>query len=368
MKESNTDKIHKNISINISDNDNDLNDYLSSWSEFNSRPSKLTIYSYLSSNIVMNIINDLSSDEDCDINKVTDVIPSDDGKFSYTTKYFIKINKDIFVTFIEIDNGLDDDALVNNITIYYNHSNISPDDLNDTYISKFGSAIINLDELDDNNFNILRLSENGYEVEPYPIDVSEDSDYFKLYFNDDIIKSSNRLIRFLNKENKGLSLLYGDRGSGKSIFINHIINKTKKFIIYIPIGMIEHTINSPDFLFFLRRYNNSIIIIDDCEIYFNKLYKKTSLYTSNLLQIIDGLVSETLDIQIILGMNSDREEIDSNILNSDCLSHEIRFDKLNPIKATELSEKIGKNKSYDSPVKLSKVLNGKNEQFSRIGF
>jgi predicted AAA+ superfamily ATPase len=78
------------------------------------------------------------------------------------------------------------------------------------------------------------------------------------------LKHLNQLINLLKrlkKCDKGLGILVGDRGTGKTSMISHISNKLDRVVIFIPNNMIDHTINNPEFGKFLRRFNRPIIVV-----------------------------------------------------------------------------------------------------------
>ena len=83
------------------------------------------------------------------------------------------------------------------------------------------------------------------------------------------------------------------------------------------------------------------------------------MYSLNLLQILDGLNSNSLSINFILSMNIEKGRIDNNLFISNNFLSNITFSKLNKKKATNLSKKLGKNIKYDNNAKLVDVIKGK---------
>jgi hypothetical protein len=57
--------------------------------------------------------------------------------------------------------------------------------------------------------------------------------------------------------------------------------------------MLELTLNSPEFRTFLKKYPKPIVILDDCEMIFNELFSKSNIYVNNILQMVDGLLSDS---------------------------------------------------------------------------
>jgi putative ribosome biogenesis GTPase RsgA len=58
----------------------------------------------------------------------------------------------------------------------------------------------------------------------------------------------------IKKSEKGLSVLWGERGTGKTSIINYLADKLDRIVIFIPNNLIEHTINNPDFM--TKHYKN----------------------------------------------------------------------------------------------------------------
>ena len=80
--------------------------------------------------------------------------------------------------------------------------------------------------------------------------------------------------------------------------------------------MIDSTINNPEFKRFIRRYQNPILIIDDCEMMFSETYNRSNILVNNLLQLIDGFLSDSIQANVITIFNvDDVDEIDHSLLD-----------------------------------------------------
>jgi ABC-type lipoprotein export system ATPase subunit len=162
----------------------------------------------------------------------------------------------------------------------------------------------------------------------------ENIDY---YYNDITIKQSDKLIKSLKKSNKGLTVIHGKRGSGKTSLVNYIISEIDKISIFIPNNMFEITINNPEFKNLIKRYRNSILILDDSEVYLSDLNTKSNLFISNLLQLIDGFQSDNLSLHVICIANIENlDEIDETILECNNLIDVISIEDLKTEKVQEL--------------------------------
>ena len=87
-----------------------------------------------------------------------------------------------------------------------------------------------------------------------------------LHYGVNFVPVHDRILDNLNqKEGKGIVLLHGAPGSGKTHYIRYLIQEVKdKTLIYIPPDMAKE-ISSPQFLPFLMEYPDSILIIEDAE-------------------------------------------------------------------------------------------------------
>jgi hypothetical protein len=134
--------------------------------------------------------------------------------------------------------------------------------------------------------------------------------------------------------------------------------------------MIEHTINNPEFRKFLKRYNKPVIIIDDCEMLFHEYFTKSNMFANNLLQMVDGFLSDSMEVNIIAIFNvEDEDEIDHSLLESNNLIRVIDFEYLSPIESVELSEYLGNNKQYKNKTTVLDIIrNKKPKERKEFGF
>jgi len=342
------------------DKDEENSDLYVCWREFGIKPSKLGIYSEFNSDLLWDILDGNFKIEDKSINKVSEIIPDNDG-FSYNTKYMIRINENLYISFLEFDKiPSSEDPFCSNVTFYYNQTKFSVDDLNDL-LSLFRPAIENnkVDEnIEKNIFTIHISTNNQLELHHLNMELTDwDESNLDDIYTDNIIKNGRKLIKGINKSDKGLHIISGYRGCGKTTFLKLIMSKFKKRVIYIPITMIEHTLNNIDFFNFMEVNKDSVIIIDDCENYFNKMHQKSNIYVSNTLQLLDSMRS--INAHILLSMNIKSESIDDNLFNCNNFSTIIEFDKLKSKKAEKLSKKMGFNKKYSDSISLSNIIKDK---------
>ena len=211
------------------------------------------------------------------------------------------------------------------------------------------------------------LSVSNAVLEISPLDYTEFKN-FEDYYNENTLKSISKLIKKIKKSERGLSILWGERGSGKTYAAKHISQEIDRMSIFIPNNMVDTTINNPDFKSFLRRHPKSMIIVDDCEIFFNEVYTKSNIFTNNMIQLIDGFLSTDINLQILLLFNVEEEsDIDHTLLECNNLIDVIEFEYLDLESASDLSKSLGIKGKIDTDMKLIDIINGKRRKNIPIG-
>lgn len=202
----------------------------------------------------------------------------------------------------------------------------------------------------------------------------------KSNYNDDFLEVSNYILNRLNNKNdKGLVLLHGIPGTGKTNYIRYLTKEIKeKQIIYIPPDFASN-ISNPDFVTFFLDRPNSILIIEDAENILKSRKSGGNQSVANLLSISDGLLGDGLKLQIICTFNADISEIDEALLREGRLIAEYKFNKLNIEKSQNLLNKVLKNKEINEKIVVNKemtlaeIFNYKDKRFitkkdNQIGF
>jgi hypothetical protein len=350
-----------NLSININKDDSNLNDFLYCWDIFGSRPNKIVIHNTYSTKPFNKIVSEHSIDK----NVFTEIIPNDED-FTINDKIISNLGDDVYLSYIVIDRN-QDNSIVSDIVFFYKSQESSKKV--QSIIEELNDCLVDFCEEETNNLNTISLSaQSGLEIEP--IELDDDFENFDHYYSSDTNKSVEKLIKKIKKSNKGLSVLYGERGTGKTSVINYIAGKLDRIVIFIPNNLIEHTINNPDFRKFIKKFHKPVIVLDDCEITLSDFYNRTNLTTSNILQMVDGLLSDTMEINVICIFNTDDEDdIDEALLECNNLIDVIEFEHLSGEEAEELSKVIGSSKKYKNKTRLIDIIKKKSGgDQKKIGF
>ena len=184
------------------------------------------------------------------------------------------------------------------------------------------------------------------------------------------------IISRLNKKNdKGIILLHGQHGTGKTSYIKYLTSLIEdKDILFIPPSMAE-MLSDPSMIPFLMDHKDSILIIEDAErvIGDRESGNVSSAGVSNVLNLTDGILGDCLSIQIIATFNMRKENIDKALLRKGRLIAEHKFEKLTLEETNKLLKHIEKDHQVTEGMTLADIYNIdveliKTSNKSKIGF
>ena len=296
-------------------------------------------------------------------NVFTEVIP-DTEELIINDKLFIKLDEGCYISYIVADR-LSESSFIDSISFYYANGYEKVQD----FIDELNDCVLDYEEDDSNKLNTIGLSLNGLEIEPLSLH-NIDLDNVDNYYNSDTFRRVEKAVKQIKKADKGLTVFYGERGSGKTSIINYISSKLDRIVIFIPNNMIDHTINNPEFRKFIKKYDKPVLVLDDCEIAFTENYGRSNMFTSNLLQMVDGFLSDSINCNIVTIFNiDDEEEIDPSLLECNNLIDVIEFEMLSDEESNLLAKHIQSNKKYKNKTKLIDIIKKRsNKQGFEIGF
>jgi hypothetical protein len=274
----------------------------------------------------------------------------DNKKEMYTNQNFIQCTNEVIIAFTES---------AKRIEICFRECPIE-------WINEIEEGLLEFD-VDDkiNKIGLITKFSYGLDVEEFELKPSE----IKLVqnYNDDL-ESIHEVIldRLQRKNDKGIVLLHGEPGTGKTTYIRYLISQVNKEVIFLSVHMAEH-LNSPDFMSFLINHKNSILVIEDAErILTHRDYDQNSA-VATLLNLSDGLLSDCLNIQLICSFNTDLSRIDSALLRKGRLIAKYDFKPLAIEKANALARSLGLNSHFSEPTKLTDIYNDADIRFEAQG-
>jgi hypothetical protein len=178
-----------------------------------------------------------------------------------------------------------------------------------------------------------------------------------LFYEDDFKETDQIIRKRLNKTNdKGIVLLHGLPGTGKTSYLRYLIGKIKKRVLILSPTVAGNLMN-PDFIELLVDNSETVVIIEDAEnIIMDRKYNAGSA-VSNLLNISDGLMADFLNVQLICTFNSSLTMIDSALTRKGRLIAKYEFGKLGIAKAQRLSNHFGFDRIINQPMTIAEVAN-----------
>jgi SpoVK/Ycf46/Vps4 family AAA+-type ATPase len=212
--------------------------------------------------------------------------------------------------------------------------------------------------------SLLMVTRNGLETQSMTITKPKLS--IEDNYNNDFREIHQTVMKRLSRNNdKGLVLLHGKPGTGKTSYIRYLITSLRKNVIFLPPKM-AGAITNPDLISILVENPNSIFVIEDAENIIVDRESEGHSPVSALLNISDGLLSDCLNIQIICSFNTDITKVDSALMRKGRLIAKYEFKELEPEKANSLSAKLGFSTSFSKPASLTAIYNQDEMDFQTV--
>lgn len=231
-------------------------------------------------------------------------------------------------------------------------------------------------EVEKGNVFTLASTSAGFALSKQSVFDVDDFD-INLQYNDDFVEIDEELCDFMeNKKKSGIVILHGEKGTGKSTYIRHLINEYPelKFVTIAP--EMASYLSDPNFTAFMKnKLANCVMILEDCEaaIASRDDFRSNGSAVSALLNISDGLQGDELGIKFICTYNAEQENVDAALLRKGRLAVEYEFNLLSVEKTAKLIPivKEEKLKNYNDEIvaiekeieEAEETLNNPDEEF-----
>lgn len=188
------------------------------------------------------------------------------------------------------------------------------------------------------------------------------------HYNDDFKEVSEKIHRALEKDvGKGIILLHGKHGTGKTSYLRYLIQNLKKSIIYVSPDM-SHRVSEPAFLSFLLKHKNAVLIIEDAENVIKTREAGENQAVSNLLNITDGILGDGLNFQVICTFNTGFDLIDPALKRKGRMIAQYEFNNLDEEKTINLVHKLyGENVApVNREMSLAEIFNMEDDNYDVV--
>lgn len=201
------------------------------------------------------------------------------------------------------------------------------------------------------------IVQTRYRLELRAMEIKRTKLNLDLFYEDDFKETDETIRKRLSqKDDKGIVLLHGLPGTGKTTYLRYLVGKIKKRVMFLSPSVAGNLMN-PDFIQLLIDNPNTVLIIEDAEdIIMDRRYA-TGSAVSNLLNISDGLLADFLNVQLICTFNSSLTMVDSALMRKGRLIAKYEFGKLGITKAQKLSQHFGHNTQVSQPMTIAEIAN-----------
>ena len=207
------------------------------------------------------------------------------------------------------------------------------------------------------SLEINLIVKNGNYLELKPMEIKRTRLNLDLFYEDDFKQTDDLIRRRLNKKNdKGIVLLHGVPGAGKTTYLRYLIGKIKKRVLFLAPN-IASDLMDPEFIDVLVDNPNSVVVIEDAENIITDRKASQNSSVSNLLNISDGLLADFLNVQLICTFNNSLTMVDTALMRKGRLIAIYEFKKLSIQKAQRLSDHFGFDSILRKPMTIAEIAN-----------
>jgi SpoVK/Ycf46/Vps4 family AAA+-type ATPase len=207
------------------------------------------------------------------------------------------------------------------------------------------------------------IVKGSYGLELKSMEIKKTKLDIDLFYEDDFKEVDLIIQKRLNQKNdKGIVLLHGLPGTGKTTYLRYLVGKIKKRVLFLSPNVAGNLMD-PDFIDLLIDNPNTVVIVEDAENIIMDRRTNGSSSVSNLLNISDGLLADFLNVQLICTFNSSVTMVDHALMRKGRLIAKYEFGKLSLLKAQRLSRHLGFDKTLDQPMTVAEISHQEEKAF-----
>lgn len=206
-----------------------------------------------------------------------------------------------------------------------------------------------------NRAYILRQTGGGFDFTPYEVQMRE---LVSENYMPEVVEQLPRLYAVVNNEEPfgRLAVLEGRPGGGKTSLIRGMMNEfgRPKFVI-VPPYLVTH-LSSPSMIDSLIREQSNdprplVLVLEDADECLTKRAGDNMANISAVLNLSEGILSDTLDIRLVATTNAKRTDLDDALIRPGRLGCYIRVPALSSEQAAKVLSRLT-DKSYDDSLSI----------------
>lgn len=258
--------------------------------------------------------------------------------------------------------------------IYY----IPDDEVKAAYFLKnLQSALKEIFRANTSKINLVKSDNFGtFRLVPYKLKKDLGEMDVSLNYGSKFAEHDNKIKSLLNTSENGLYLFWGEPGTGKTSYINHLTSSVDKKFVFISSPRVLDPSNSSIFEMLRGEDSGVVFIIEDAEKILRSRDEDSGIYIETLLNMTDGLIGCTIKCQFICTFNTGKEKIDKALLRKGRLRYAYEFGKLSIEDANAMLAHLKINHVTDVPMSLTDIYNYEEDNnsvlleptVSKIGF
>lgn len=211
---------------------------------------------------------------------------------------------------------------------------------------------------------ILTSLGNGYYVDYHEIP-KKTYDIDKIY-NDDL--PAEEIDKFIESDETGLLLFYGEPGTGKTSYIRHLIGKHQDTDFIVLDSNILCDITSNALLKEFIDNEDAVWILEDCEKLLVSRDDMPNPIMSAFLNMSDGILASIIKCKFICTFNTNIENVDKALLRKGRMKLKYEFKKLAKEKAQQICEDVTADITIADLFYMNKENDFSKKNRKKIGF